>query len=230
MLNKKWLFLIFIVLLGIVIGYQLELFDYQDVTKLLAFNKWITGWGWLAPAFFIAIYTVAMIIFLPNPFFMLVGGLAFGSFFGAVFVLIGFGLGASSSFLIARYFARDFIKAWLEKKGLVSKMELWIEEYGYRLLLITRLIPIIPINLQNYAYGLTEIKFSVYIILSLFGILPKVAFLTVISGFIVEEGLIVKENYGIIIGGLIFIIVFYLLISKIFKVEEYLSQEKKRLS
>ncbi|WP_408954359.1 TVP38/TMEM64 family protein [Natroniella sp. ANB-PHB2] len=227
MLDKRWLFLIFIILLGLVIGYQLELFDYQDVTKLIAFNEWITGWGWLAPAFFIVMYTMAMIIFLPNPFFMLVGGLAFGPFFGAVFVLIGFGLGASASFLIARYFARDFITDWLEKKGLVSKMELWFEDYGYRLLLITRLLPIIPINLQNYAYGLTEIKFSVYSILSLLGILPKVAFLTVISGFIVEEGLIVKENYGLIVGGLIFILFFYFLISKVFKVEEYLSKEKK---
>nr|WP_282580232.1 VTT domain-containing protein [Natroniella sulfidigena] len=166
-----------------------------------------------------------MIIFLPNPFFMLVAGLAFGPIFGGLFVLIGFGLGAGLSFLIARYFARDFFKSWLEKKGLVSKMELWFEEYGYRLLLITRLLPVIPINLQNYAYGLTEIKFSVYMILSLVGILPKVIFLTVISGLIVEEGLIVKENYRFIIGGGIFIILFYLLLSKFFKIEKYLLEE-----
>lgn len=50
-------------------------------------------------------------------------------------------------------------------------------------LMITRLVPLFPYNLQNFAYGVTDIPFSTYSIFSLIFMLPGTAMYTIgISG------------------------------------------------
>jgi uncharacterized membrane protein YdjX (TVP38/TMEM64 family) len=40
------------------------------------------------------------------------------------------------------------------------------------MVLITRLVPVFPFNLQNYAYGLTDIPLSTFVLVSLPAMLP----------------------------------------------------------
>ena len=63
------------------------------------------------------------------------------------------------------------------------------------ILMITRLVPLFPYNLQNFAYGVTDIKFSTYSICSLIFMLPGTAMYTVGTA-----GLADKENRILYIG------------------------------
>lgn len=56
-------------------------------------------------------------------------------------------------------------------------------------LMVTRLVPVFPFNLQNFAYGITDIRFSTYAIGSLIFMLPGTAMYTVGTA-----GLADKEN------------------------------------
>jgi len=61
--------------------------------------------------------------------------------------------------------------------------------------MITRLVPLFPYNLQNFAYGVTDIKFTIYSVCSLLFMLPGTAIYTVGTA-----GLADKENRILYIG------------------------------
>ena len=63
------------------------------------------------------------------------------------------------------------------------------------ILMITRLVPLFPYNLQNFAYGITDIRFSTYSVCSLIFMLPGTAMYTVGTA-----GLADKENRLLYIG------------------------------
>ena len=47
------------------------------------------------------------------------------------------------------------------------------------LLFITRTIPVFPFNLQNYAYGITDISFSLYFVCSFLFMIPGTSMYTI---------------------------------------------------
>ncbi|MBR2896075.1 MAG: TVP38/TMEM64 family protein, partial [Oscillospiraceae bacterium] len=56
------------------------------------------------------------------------------------------------------------------------------------LLLITRLVPLFPYNLQNFAYGITEIPLIPYTLYTFFFMAPGVALFTIgTTGFTSED-------------------------------------------
>jgi hypothetical protein len=57
-----------------------------------------------------------------------------------------------------------------------------VAEHGWRIVMLTRLVPIFPFNLQNYAYGITRIGFWPYLITSSICILPGSAAFTFAGG------------------------------------------------
>ncbi len=94
------------------------------------------------------------------------------------------------------FFLQDSIKPMAMKNKYLKK---WLfDETGSNeifILMITRLVPLFPYNLQNFAYGVTDIKFSTYSICSLIFMLPGTAMYTVGTA-----GLADKENRILYIG------------------------------
>ena len=72
--------------------------------------------------------------------------------------------GACLSFLLARYAARTTVARWMEPYPALGRIDRAVARHGARIVMITRLVPIFPFNLQNYAYGLTSIGFGAYAI------------------------------------------------------------------
>jgi len=118
--------------------------------------EWINNLGPAAAIAFIGIYIVAAVLFFPASILTLGAGVVFGVVQGSIYVFIGATIGATLAFLVGRYLARG----WVEKR---------IE--GMKIVLLTRLSPIFPFNLLNYAYGLTKVTFRDYVF-GTFGILP----------------------------------------------------------
>ncbi|GHT01011.1 TVP38/TMEM64 family protein [Synergistales bacterium] len=121
-----------------------------------------------------------VVLALPGVTFALFAGVLFGPLLGTVLCLLATTLGASLAFLAGRYFLKDAVKPMLEKSPRLKKL-LFDDagRSGMVLLAITRLLPVFPYNLQNFAYGVTDIGFWPYTIYTFLFLAPGVAFFTV---------------------------------------------------
>jgi uncharacterized membrane protein YdjX (TVP38/TMEM64 family) len=67
------------------------------------------------------------------------------------------------------------VERWVDHNTQFQRIDEGVRRQGWRMLMLTRLVPIFPFNLQNYAYGLTKIKFVTFLIVSWICMLPGTA-------------------------------------------------------
>jgi len=166
-----------ILAIGAVVGaaalaWALGLYDALSLQHVARVRAWVQGLGPLAPLVFIAGYVAAELLFVPALPLSLFGGLVFGPVWGTVWVSLGATLGAAAAFLVARYTARALVEQWVARSPRLSRLDRAVAQHGWRILMITRLVPIVPYNLQNFAYGLTSIRFWPYVLISWVCMLP----------------------------------------------------------
>jgi uncharacterized membrane protein YdjX (TVP38/TMEM64 family) len=161
---------------------RLGFLDLVGLENLVRLREWVSGLGAWAPPIFILGYVLAVVAFAPGLPLTLVGGLAFGPVWGAVYVSIASTTAACLAFLIARYAARGLVEGWIQAYPVLSRIDAAAARHGFRIVMITRLVPLFPFNLQNYAYGLTGIGFGVYALTSWLCMLPATIALTSAAG------------------------------------------------
>jgi len=144
----------------VVLVRALGLTDLIRLENLARLRERIDGFGAWTPVIFILGYVAAVVAFVPALPLTILGGLAFGAAWGTVYVAIAATTGACLSFLIARYAARAVVARWMAGYPALERMDRAVARHGFRIVMITRLVPIFPFNLQNYAYGLTSIRFG----------------------------------------------------------------------
>jgi uncharacterized membrane protein YdjX (TVP38/TMEM64 family) len=168
---------------------------YREHFDVVALERWIQDAGIWAPLLFMLVYAVAAVLFLPGSVLTLAGGALFGPVLGTLYNLTGATLGATLAFLIARYLASD----WVAQKtgGRLKQLITGVEGEGWRFVAFTRLVPLFPFNLLNYALGLTRIKLSHYLLATYICMLPGAIAYTYLGyagreAVAGEEGLIQK--------------------------------------
>jgi uncharacterized membrane protein YdjX (TVP38/TMEM64 family) len=127
--------------------------------------------GFLGAIAFIAIYNLATLLFVPGSILTMKGGCLFGIFWGTVYVLIAATLGATWAFLLGRYLSRDWVCRQLGKNPKFQAIDRAVGKEGWKIVLLTRLSPVFPFNLLNYAFGVTGVSLKDYILGSL-GMIP----------------------------------------------------------
>lgn len=133
----------------------------------------------------LSIYTIitivgCVVLALPGITFAVLAGMMLGPVYGIFACLFATTLGAAIAFLVGRFFLKDSIKPMLEKNKLLKK--LLFSEDGKSdivILMITRMVPIFPYNLQNFAYGITNIGFFEYTLYTFIFMFPGVSFFTI---------------------------------------------------
>lgn len=132
---------------------------------------WVQNLGPWGPIAFILLYNLATILFLPGSLLTLGGGFLFGLAWGTVYVFFAATLGATFAFLIGRYLARNWISHKIANNPKFQAIDQAIAKAGLKIVFLTRLSPIFPFNLLNYALGVTQVSLSDYVIGSL-GMIP----------------------------------------------------------
>jgi uncharacterized membrane protein YdjX (TVP38/TMEM64 family) len=94
---------------------------------------------------------------------------------GAITVLIGATLGATCAFLTGRYLARNWVARRIAGNEKFKAVDEAVGREGWKIVLLTRLSPIFPFNLLNYAYGVTQVRLRHYILASAVGMIPGTA-------------------------------------------------------
>lgn len=143
----------------------------------------------LAMLIYIGVTIVGCVVLaLPGVTFAIIAGLLFGPVLGTLCCSVATTVGAMLAFAAGRFFLKDSIKPVVMKNKYLRK---WLfDETGTNeifILMITRLVPVFPYNLQNFAYGITDIRFSTYSVCSLIFMLPGTAMYTVGSAGLADE-------------------------------------------
>ncbi len=140
--------------------------------RLDLLRNWIRELGPLGPVVFVLLYAVAVVAALPGSALTVAAGALFGSVVGVIVVSVAATLGASLSFLVARYFAREPVARWLSTKEKFQRLDQLTERRGAVIVALTRLVPLFPFNLLNYGFGLTRVRFWTYVFWSWLCMLP----------------------------------------------------------
>jgi len=158
--------------------------SYRDLLDATALQNWIENAGSAAPLVFMLVYIIGTVFFLPGSVLTLLGGALFGPVIGTFYNLTAATIGAMLSFLIARFLASN----WVAEKtgGRLKQLINGVENEGWRFVAFTRLVPLFPFNLLNYALGLTRISFTQYSIATYICMLPG-AFAYTYLGYIGRE-------------------------------------------
>jgi uncharacterized membrane protein YdjX (TVP38/TMEM64 family) len=124
----------------------------------------------VAPLVFLALHTVASLVFVPRTLLALGAGFLFGMWWGALWAALGSLMGAVAGFLLARYLGGGLAEraAWSRTAALLARAG----DGGWRMVAVLRLVPIIPHSLTNFALGLTGVRLGAYMLGSLLGQLP----------------------------------------------------------
>lgn len=133
---------------------------------------WINGQGILGAAVFVAVYIAATVFFVPGSILTLGAGFVFGVLEGTIYVSIASTLGATAAFLVGRYFARDWVAERVSQDKRFRAIDDAVGREGWKIVGLTRLSPIFPFNMLNYAYGLTKVTLRGYFFASWVGMLP----------------------------------------------------------
>jgi len=196
-----WKPLLFIVMLGVVI-FLIRYYNLDRYLEKEHLRQLISGYGIWAPIIYLLIWTIAPSLLLPGLALTLAGGILFGSFWGVLYTIAGATSGATLAFLVARYLARDWVVSKLAGTR-AATLDEKVGQHGWKIVAFTRLIPVFPYNLLNYAFGLTRIPLAVYVITSFIFMLPMTIAYVIFSANIIDlfRGKISKE----LIAGIILI-------------------------
>ena len=157
-------------ILVVSIGASLFLLPTQEyLSWFLAWVQRIGPWGAVLLG---AAYIPAALLFVPGSLLTLGAGFALGVGLGTVAVSIGSTLGASAAFLAGRTLARGFIEAKISHNPRFRAIDQAVKHEGFKIVLLTRLSPVFPFNLLNYAFGLTPVSLRDYFLASWLGMLP----------------------------------------------------------
>jgi uncharacterized membrane protein YdjX (TVP38/TMEM64 family) len=121
---------------------------------------------------FVLLYVVAAVLLLPGSVLTLGAGAVFGVMQGAVLVSAGATLGATAAFLVGRYLARGWVAARLQSYPRFAAIDQAVAREGWKIVGLTRLSPVFPFNLLNYAFGLTRVSLRGYVLASWIGMMP----------------------------------------------------------
>lgn len=171
--NLLKLSILALIVLGIILLFQWTPLSVSNFTPENIKN-FILDFGLWSPVIFMLIYALrGVILVIPVGVMSLAGGLAFGKWYGTIFILTGATAGSCFSFLIARYFGRSFIESfsWLHK-GKIKSFDEGTEKHGFRMMLFFRLIPLFQYDAVNFGAGLSKIRFRDYVLASFIGMTP----------------------------------------------------------
>ncbi len=148
-------------------------------TRFLPITEWVReGLAWVeslgvwGPVALIILYVLATVLFVPGVLLTFGAGILFGLVKGGITVSIGSTLGATAAFLVGRYFAREAVAQRIAGNAKFEAIDRAVANEGWKIVGLTRLSPVFPFNLLNYAYGVTNVSLRDYFFASWIGMMP----------------------------------------------------------
>ncbi len=120
---------------------------------------------------YVGLYVISTLLFIPGSLLTLGGGVVFGVGVGFLYVFTGAMLGSMLAFLLGRYVARNWVAAQIQGNPKFQAIDAAVAREGLKIVLLTRLSPLFPFTLLNYAFGITQVRLKDYMLGGL-GMIP----------------------------------------------------------
>lgn len=133
---------------------------------------WIQDSGWIGVLWFMFLYALTCIFFLPGSFLTVGAGAVYGFWWGALLVTFSSTVAATVNFLTGRYLLRNFVLRHLSHSPKFLALDRAIEREGWQVILVSRISPIVPHSLVSYIAGVTQISLTRFSVASFLGFLP----------------------------------------------------------
>jgi len=151
-------------------------------TWIDTFRGWVDSLGVWGVAIFALLYVLATIALLPCAPLSIVAGLVYGVW-AFPLVIVSALAGAALAFQIGRHLAQERVRSWAADHPRGGAVIDAVREQGWKVVLLLRLSPLVPFNVQNYLFGVTGIGFAPYAVATAIGILPGAALFISIGAF-----------------------------------------------
>jgi uncharacterized membrane protein YdjX (TVP38/TMEM64 family) len=147
---------------------------YRDSIKegISWFISVVDDLGPAGPVAYTFVYTVLELVIIPAIPLTMAAGALFGVAPGVVVVSLASTAAAALGFLITRYAARDKVAELAKDNKKFNAIDRAIGKDSFKVVLLLRLSPLLPLALSNYLYGLTSVDFVPYVLGSWLGMLP----------------------------------------------------------
>lgn len=151
--------------------------------------------GIWAPIAFIGIYVIATLCLIPGSLLTLGAGVLFGVVWGAIYTFLGASLGAIAAFCTSRYLARTWLTKQIGSNEKFQAVDQAVGREGLKIVLLTRLSPVLPFTWLNYAFGLSQVSFSDYAI-GCIGMIPATVMYVYIGSLLGDLAALVSGGTG----------------------------------
>lgn len=190
--RRKWLagismavVVILAVLLTLFVWNWLRSFSQDD------FRDYIRSFGALGPLVLLSLqFLQVFIALIPGELLETAAGYAFGPWMGTAICYVGVGLASALIFCLTRRYGIRLVEVFISRERINELRFLNTERKRNNLIFILYFIPGTPKDLLTYFVGLTDIKLSHFLVLSMIARIPSVVSST-FGGHLLGE-----ERYG----------------------------------
>lgn len=216
--RNPWIKLLFVILFfaGLFLILRHFNIDFSQVS-IEVFKDKIDSLGVWGPVVYVIFYLLRPLVLFPAAILSASAGVIWG-LKGLIYLLIAANISANAEFFIARYFARGAVEKLI--KGKISNLDQRIEQHGFLTVLLIRLIPNVPWDIQNLGLGITKVKFRDFFFATLIGVIPG-SFALVYFGASAINVLTDPKNFWMIIVAALFFVGIYLLQKCLRKKQSY---------
>ena len=160
----------------------------QFVNDPEQFRLWVQShgiWSYLA---FIGIVIVQVIVaFIPGEPFEIAAGYAFGSIPGTLLCILGTTLGSILVFFLVKKLGIKLVQIFFSLEKIQSLKFLKNSPKRDSLFLLIYMIPGTPKDLLNYFAGLTDMSFTPFLLICLFGRFPSIITSTIGGDMLMKQ-------------------------------------------
>lgn len=174
-------------------------------------KTYVESFGKIGALVYIIMFALVPLTLFPDSILAIAGGLAFGLAKGYIYTTIGALIGGSISFYISRKLGRNVVKKLTKEK--LDNLEEMINERGFFIVFLLRLIPLFPFDIISYGAGLTSIGYKDFILATFVGTIPGILVFTNIGAESVNIG---SNSFYISIAALILLFVISIFIKNKF--------------
>jgi uncharacterized membrane protein YdjX (TVP38/TMEM64 family) len=136
--------------------------------------------GAIAPLAFVAVGVGLTCAFFPFPLIAAASGLLFGVAAGTALSIVAGVLGAVAAFMLARAGAAGAVEELAGAR--LAGLQEAVARRGFVAVLYARIVPGVPRDVANYAFGLTRVTLGAYTAATLLGIAPRAFAYTALGG------------------------------------------------
>ena len=141
-------------------------------------------------------YAIATVLMIPGSLVTLLIGAIYGPWIGTAVVSPASVLGAALAFQLGRGVFRGAIENKMAGNVRFAALQGAIEEQGFKILTLVRLSPVFPFTVVNYAFGLTRVSFSTYVLGSFLGMLPGTLMYVYLGSAVGDIATLSSEGVG----------------------------------